>query len=215
MILGIETSGLLCSIAWYENEQILLEYNIERNQVHSTLLADLYKDGMRILGKSADDISLAAIASGPGSYTGLRIGMSFIKGLCFGSDIPIIGVSNFNVLALQAYINKSPFVTLINANKGRFYYAKFENESEIFVEKGIIESEKINQYSNEETGIVLDCYTKFDKKTAPWINYGWITHGRFNASYLCKAAEKKFNKQGADDLNDLEPMYLQAFAGVL
>jgi len=126
-----------------------------------------------------------------------------------------LGVSNFNVLALQAYNNKSPFVTLINANKGRFYYAKFENESENFVEKGIIESEKINQYSNEETGIVLDCYRKFDKKTAPWINYGWITHGRFNASYLCKAAEKKFNKQGADDLNDLEPMYLQAFAGVL
>ena len=56
-----------------------MEYNIERNQIHSTLLADLYKNGMKYLEKSASDISLAAIASGPGSYTGLRIGMSFIK----------------------------------------------------------------------------------------------------------------------------------------
>ena len=101
MILGIETSGILCSIAWYENEHILLEYNIERNQVHSNVLADLFNNGMNHLNKRANDISLASIGCGPGSFTGLRIGMSFLKGLCFGSDIPIIGVSNFNVLALH------------------------------------------------------------------------------------------------------------------
>ena len=215
MILGIETSGILCSIAWYENNQVLLEYNIERNQIHSTLLADLYKNGMKYLKKSAGDISLAAIASGPGSYTGLRIGMSFIKGLCYGADIPIIGVSNFNVLSLQACNNYLPFFALINANKGKFYYAKFENNNVDFSEKGIFEIERLNQYSNKDTGIVLDYYTKIDVNAAPWKDYGWISYGRFNASYLCKAAENKFNQQGADDLNDLEPMYLQAFAGVL
>ena len=215
MILGIETSGTLCSISWYENERILLEYNIERNQVHSTVLADLYKNGMNYLEKSAADISLAAIGSGPGSYTGLRIGMSFIKGLCFGSDIPIIGVSNFYVLALQACDNDSPFITLINANKGRFYYAKFENKSEDFTEKGIIDTDNLNRYSNKETGIILDYYTNIDLQIEPWKNFNGIINGRFNASYLCKAAEIKFKKHGDDDLNELEPMYLQAFAGVL
>jgi tRNA threonylcarbamoyladenosine biosynthesis protein TsaB len=215
MILGIETSCILCSIAWYENEHILLEYNIERNQVHSNVLADLFKDGMNYLNKSANDISLAAISSGPGSFTGLRIGMSFIKGLCFGSDIPIVGVSNFNVLALQACSNEMPLITLINANKGRFYYAKFENKFEDFTEKGILEIDKLNQYSNKKTGLVLDYYTSIDMKDKPWKDFGWIANGRFNASYLCRAAEVKNKINGADDLNDLEPLYLQAFAGVL
>jgi len=215
MILGIETSGTLCSIAWYENERVLLEYNIERDHVHSTILADLYKNGMNYLGKSVGDISLASIGSGPGSYTGLRIGMSFIKGLCFGSNIPIIGVSNFNVLALQTFNEDSPFITLINANKGRFYYAKFENKSGEFTEKGIIDSDKLIQYSNKETGLILDYYTKIDVKIEPWKNFNGIINGKFNASYLCQAAKIKFDKHGADDLNDLEPMYLQAFAGVL
>ncbi len=215
MILGIETSGTLCSIAWYENERIVLEYNIEKNQIHSTLLADLYKDGMTYLNKTANDIALAAIGCGPGSYTGLRIGMSFIKGLCFGSDVPIIGVSNFNVLALQTCSNDLPFIVLINANKGRFYYSEFKNKLEDFDDSGIVEIEKLNQYSDKKTGVVLDYYTKIDAKENPWNGFSWITHGRFNASYLCRAAEIKFNKYGANELNDLEPMYLQAFAGVL
>ena len=215
MILGIETSGLLCSIAWHENGQILLEYNIERKQVHSNVLADLFNDGMNYLNKTANDISLAAIGSGPGSYTGLRIGMSFIKGLCFGSDIPIISVSNFNVLALQACSNDMPFITLINANKGIFYYAKFANKSEDFFEKGILEIDKLNQFSDKKTGLILVYYTNINKNDEPWSEFGWITNGRFNSSYLCHSADVKHKKHGADDINDLEPMYLQAFAGVL
>ena len=215
MVLGIETSGILCSIAWYENGQILLEYNIERNQVHSSVLADLFNDGMKYLDKKTTDISLAAISRGPGSFTGLRIGMSFIKGLCFGSDIPIIGVSNFNVLALQVCSIDMPFITLINANKGRFYYAKFANKFEDFTEKGILEVDKLFPFSNKETGVVLDYYTNIDTQNRPWKDFGWITNGRFNASYLCRAAEAKHKKHGTDDINDLEPMYLQAFAGIL
>ena len=215
MILGIETSGVLCSIAWYENERILLEYNIEKNQIHSTLLADLYKNGMNYLNKSTDDISLAAVSNGPGSYTGLRIGMSFIKGLCFGSDIPIIGVSNFNVLALQAFYNDCSFITLINANKGKFYYAKFETYAGEFSEKGIIEIESLNQIANKNIGIIFDYYTKINEKNEPWNKFAWLSKGRFNASYLCQVADNRFNKSGADNLNNLEPMYLQAFAGIL
>jgi tRNA threonylcarbamoyladenosine biosynthesis protein TsaB len=215
MILGIETSSILCSLAWYENGRILLEYNIEKNQIHSTLLAELFNKGLHHLDKSINDISLAAIAIGPGSYTGVRIGMSFTKGLCYGSEIPIIGVSNFNVLALQTCINEMPLITLIDAHKGQFYYAKFTHKDKDFSDSGILEFEILNQYSNKETGVILDYYTKIDIKNEPWKNFAWVIQGRFNASYLCQAAEKKYNKYGTDDINDLEPLYLQAFAGIL
>jgi tRNA threonylcarbamoyladenosine biosynthesis protein TsaB len=215
MILGIETSGLLCSIAWYENDRILLEYNIEKEQVHSTILADLFNSGLNYLDKTVNDISLAAIATGPGSYTGLRIGMSFMKGLCFGNNIPVIGISNFNVLALQSIINDGSFFTLINANKGRFYYAKFENKTAEFSDTGITEIENANQIFSENAGIVFDYYSDINEKIEPWNKYTWLSRGRFNASYLCRAAEYRFGKYGANDLNDLEPMYLQAFAGIV
>lgn len=110
MILGVETSGLLCSIAWYENNHILLEYNIEKNQIHSAVLADLFQSGLNYLHKSVNDVSLIAIATGPGSYTGLRIGMSFIKGMCYGKNIPIIGISNFYVLAYNPLLMMVPFL---------------------------------------------------------------------------------------------------------
>ena len=215
MILGIETSSLLCSIAWYENDRILLEYNIERDQVHSTILADLFNKGLNYLKRSVNDISLVAIATGPGSYTGLRIGMSFVKGLCYGSKIPVIGISNFNVLALQSCNNESSFITLINANKGRFYYAKFDNKAEEFSEKGILEIERLNQLAKKEAGIIIDYYTDINKNNDPWQNFSWLIKGRFNASYLCQTADHRYGKYGVDDLNNLEPMYLQAFAGIL
>ena len=215
MILGIETSGSLCSIGWYENEQTLLEYNLEEEQVHSKVLADFFVKGMSKLSRSIGDISIAAIAIGPGSYTGLRIGMSFIKGLCYGSDIPIVGVSNFNVLALQAINNKFPFLALINANKGRAYYAKFENDAENFTESGIIEIENINRIASEQYGIISDNHLGITENKALLDNFSWVKTGHFKANFLCEAANNKFKKYGTDNLNNLEPMYLQAFAGIL
>ena len=215
MVLGIETSGKLCSIAWYKDEQILLEYNVERDHIHSTILADLFNTGMQYLEKSTTDITLAAIGSGPGSYTGLRIGMSFLKGLCYGADIPIIGVSNFEVLALQACFENSDFITLINANKGKYYFATFDNNNEDMTEKGVANLEELKKISKNYLGLIYDGKFNVEEKEHLIKHFNWITVGYFNASFICKAGINKFNKFGADNINELEPMYLQAFAGIL
>ena len=215
MILGIETSGQLCSIAWYADEQILLEYNVERRNVHATILADLFQMGMNFLNINNADISLAVIGVGPGSYTGLRIGMSFLKGLCYGADIPVVGISNFKVLALQACSEKTSLITLINANKGKYYYATFKDKYSDFSDKGIAEISKISKFTKSYTGVVLESSLEVENDKNPWNNFSWITHGNFRASYFCKAAFEKFNKFGPENLNELEPMYLQAFAGIL
>jgi tRNA threonylcarbamoyladenosine biosynthesis protein TsaB len=215
MILGIETSGKLCSIAWYADEQLLLEYNVERENIHSTILAELFQMGMNFLNKKNADISLAAIGVGPGSYTGLRIGMSFLKGLCYGAEIPIVGISNFNVLALQACSLKKSFITLINANREKYYYAVFKNKYVDFSDKGIADISKISKFSKNFSGVVLESSLEIESDKNPWNNFDWIMHGNFRAFYLCKAAFEKFNTLGTDNLNELEPLYLQAFAGIL
>ncbi len=215
LILGIETSGLLCSVAWYKENRTLLEYNIEREKIHGSLLANLVEDGLKYLNLKTNDISLIAIATGPGSYTGLRIGMSYCKGLCYGLNIPIIGISNFQVLRIQAPICNSLVVTLINANRGKYYYACFNNNTATISEMGIINDSEIERLAKNNTGLIIDYHSHFDPDSNPWSKFSWIQRGRFNTSFLCRAAENAYNTSGAVDLGNLEPLYLQSFAGVL
>ena len=121
LILGIETSGLLCSVGWMQSGKVILEYNMEIPQVHASKLANLVKEGFSKIQKSMADLSLVAVGTGPGSFTGLRIGMSFAKGLCYGTGVPILGVSAFNILAKQAPDSNEKIITLIDAKKERFY----------------------------------------------------------------------------------------------
>ncbi|MFC2088843.1 tRNA (adenosine(37)-N6)-threonylcarbamoyltransferase complex dimerization subunit type 1 TsaB [Calditrichota bacterium] len=215
LILGIETSGLLCSVAWYQNNRILLEYNVEKPQIHAAFLADLISSGSKKLEISSQDISLIAISTGPGSYTGLRIGMSYAKGYCYGANIPIIGISNFQILSYRAPELNGYILTLINANRGRYYYAKFNNKFENLSEYGIVSEQDLNKFDLQDTGLVIDYYSQFNSNSKPWSELMWIQKVRFNASVLCEIAEKKYQEAGADDINLIEPLYLQAFAGVL
>lgn len=215
IVLGIETSGLLCSVAWYHDNQTLLEYNIEKPQIHASCLAAFIKTGLKYLNLSSQDISLVAVATGPGSYTGLRIGMGYTKGFCYGLNIPIVGISNFDVLLFQAPNLAKSFITLINANRGRFYYARFNNKNEKNVEQGVISESDIDKWGNEGLGLVTDYYTEINSKSKPWKDFLWIHKARFNSSVLCEIAEKRYKTVGADELNQIEPLYLQAFAGVL
>jgi len=213
--LGIETSGLLCSVAWYSNSRTMLEYNIEKPQIHTTLLASLVKKGLEELEITVRNLGLITVSTGPGSYTGLRIGLSYCKGLCFGQNIPIVGVSNFEQMALQAPESNSPILTVINANRGRYYYALFRSKSEDISENGVAPEKELKKLCPASSALVIDYYSKIDSALNPWNKFKWIQKVRFNASFLCEIAEKKYNKQGADSIEDIEPIYLQAFAGVI
>ena len=215
IILGIETSGLLCSVTWYKDNQIMLEYNIEKPQIHTNLLADFVAKGMKELEISAGNIGLAAISTGPGSYTGLRIGMSYCKGFCYGQSIPIIGVSNFRIMTEQAPVDKNHIYTLINANRGKFYYAYYSKQNKKKFEQGIVSEPEIDKFDLSNSGAIFDYYSEIDPEKEIWKRFQWLHKVRFNASILCKAAEKKYIEKGADKIEEIEPLYLQAFAGTL
>lgn len=125
-ILGIETSGDLCSVAIMMNEKSFYEINILEKHVHSKKILELIDLLLKEAGLELKKLSHIAVSIGPGSFTGLRIGLTTAKGLGYGANLPIVPVPTFNALALQISdfvpMNNN-FVIIKNASVDDLYYA--------------------------------------------------------------------------------------------
>lgn len=134
LILNIETSATTCSVCLAENGIVVYEiHEIEPNQ-HAKILTVLIERLFHEAEKKYTDLDAIAFSSGPGSYTGLRIGASVAKGLCFGLDKPLIAVSTLQGLAWQMRTLVSPeketyfLHPVIAARKGAFYSALYDEK---------------------------------------------------------------------------------------
>ena len=104
LILSIETATTVCSVALYNGKILLGSQSLFIDKSHSGLLAPSIESLVNYCGYSLPDLEVVAVSEGPGSYTGLRIGIAAAKGLCYALDIPLIGV---NTLEAMAYgVNK-------------------------------------------------------------------------------------------------------------
>jgi tRNA threonylcarbamoyladenosine biosynthesis protein TsaB len=215
IVLGIETSGILCSVAWWQNNQTLLEYKIEKRNAHATLLANLVEQGLKKLGLSGDSINMVAVGSGPGSFTGLRIGMAYAKGFCLGQDITLIPVTNFEVLAHHARDYKGPVLTLIEARKGYYYTGRFRYGSNIPEEQYLAEGSTL--MLNIDPGSKIIVHEEIAPgtliKSVP--NSIPIEKGNYSSAVICAIGYQKYKQKDIMNLDDIEPLYLQPFAGVL
>lgn len=127
-ILAIETSEKLCSAAIMLTENDFIEFNIQRKNIHSEKLMEMISTLFRESGIELNNIAHIAVSIGPGSFTGLRIGLSVAKGLAFGKDLPIVPVPNFDALALQIsdYLElNSEFIIVNRANMTELYMGKY------------------------------------------------------------------------------------------
>lgn len=214
IILGIETSGILCSVAWWQKNQILLEYNIERKNAHATLLARLVDDGQKKLNLSSNEIGLVAVGAGPGSFTGLRIGMAYAKGFCLGQDIPLIPVTNFEVLAYPFRDYNSYIFSLIEARNGYYYSNKFFNGTSLNDSQYLAEAGKIidGLRPNEKVVVHEEISIGNFKAIAP--EFVSVEQSDYRASVICSIGHEKYKQKELLDLYEVEPLYLQPFAGI-
>ena len=213
LVLGIETSGIRCSIAWWQNGSVLLEYNLERKNEHAVLLAALVEKGFNELGFDPNTVTHVVIGSGPGSFTGLRIGMSYAKGFCFGQNIPLVTVTNFELLADLAKDDKFPIYTLIEAGRGNYYTGIFKKEKSTLDQKFLSPVSQIEQELSDNGQVVVHEENSkgfFKESLGKTI---MIVDGQYHAARLCVLG---YNKQSGQhvNLNEIEPLYLQKFAGI-
>jgi len=138
-VLSIETSQSLCgACVYFSAEKYYEEISYQKN-IHAEKIFESVDTVLKISGMQLKDLDHIAVSNGPGSFTGLRIGMSAVKGLAFGSSLAIVPVPTFEAMALQV-LNYLPdnceFIIANRVNVEEVYYAKFtiKGNSYIFVE---------------------------------------------------------------------------------
>ncbi len=124
MILGIDTTTLACCVALFD-ERLVAERSLYIRQAHSVKIMTMIGDVMRDAGARPEDITAVAVSAGPGSFTGLRIGMATAKGLAFGWGRPVVPVPTLDALARTAVPWPGVICPILEARKGEVYAALY------------------------------------------------------------------------------------------
>ena len=125
LILAFETSAKAASTALLEDNRLLGECYQNTGMTHSQTLLVMAQDLLKQCGKSVDDVTHVAVAAGPGSFTGVRIGVAAAKGFAWGKELPCCGVSTLEAMALGAGVYSGYVCPVMDARRAQVYNALF------------------------------------------------------------------------------------------
>jgi tRNA threonylcarbamoyladenosine biosynthesis protein TsaB len=125
-ILGIDTSTRFCNLGLIEDEDVLIEYTInDLKKKHSSILVPAIKDLLKTMDLKMEEINGIAISIGPGSFTGLRIGLCVAKGLCYARSLPLLGITTLDAMAFS--LKEIPYLIcpVLESKKDEIYDVVF------------------------------------------------------------------------------------------
>ena len=166
-ILAIDTSSSICSVAILEDKTVIIEKHNNDEKTHSQKLMPLIDDILKEANLSLDDIDLLACGQGPGSFTGIRIGISTVKAFADVKNIPIIGVTSLESLAYNIK-QEGLIASVIDAKHDNVYFGLYELKNETY--KVICEpiSDSINN--------VIDILKQYSDKMITFVGDGSVVH---------------------------------------
>ncbi|WP_353086899.1 tRNA (adenosine(37)-N6)-threonylcarbamoyltransferase complex dimerization subunit type 1 TsaB [Flavobacterium sp.] len=213
LLLCLETATRNCSVALAREGQVIsLREKAEEGYTHAEKLHVFIEEVLQEAGVLASELDAVAVSKGPGSYTGLRIGVSAAKGLCYALQIPLISVSTLQILAHATPVNEGYIIPLIDARRMEVYTAVFDAYGKPLsaVEAMILNETSFEAWQGPCT-FVGDCMPK--AKTV-------LTHPRFqflesvifpSAQTMAKLAETLYQEKQFEDVAYFEPFYLKNF----
>ncbi|MBK0370272.1 tRNA (adenosine(37)-N6)-threonylcarbamoyltransferase complex dimerization subunit type 1 TsaB [Flavobacterium agrisoli] len=212
-ILNIETATKNCSVALAQNGQIVLCKEIAgEGYSHAEQLHVFIEECIQEASISFSDLEAVAVSQGPGSYTGLRIGVSAAKGLCFALSIPLVAVDTLQSLASQVTISDGLIVPMLDARRMEVYSAVFDTN---WQKARAIQAEILTEYSfdsyTETLYFVGDCLPKCQTVlTKP--NFVFLENIQYpSAKEMAKWSFEKFQNKQFEDVAYFEPYYLKDF----
>ena len=212
-ILNLETATKNCSVSISQDgKTILCKEMAEAGYSHAEKLHVFIEESLKESKLSFNDLSAIAVSQGPGSYTGLRIGVSAATGLCFALDLPLIAVDTLQVLASQLSITEGVVIPMIDARRMEVYSAiftsKFDKIREVQAE---ILTENSFEGISETIHFVGDCA---EKAKTVLTNANFIFHEEIiypSANEMGVLSYQKFQQNEFEDVAYFEPYYLKDF----
>ena len=129
LILAFETSAKSCSAALHDGQKLLAESCQNSGLTHSQTLMVMAQDLLKVCGRTAADVTHLAVAAGPGSFTGIRIGVAAAKGFGWGAELPVYGVSTLEAMALGLGAYSGHICACMDARRSQVYNALFLAEN--------------------------------------------------------------------------------------
>ena len=219
-ILSIETSTDVCSVALTSEGQVLDHSENYEGQTHATLLSQYVQQALQYARTREVPIDAIAVSIGPGSYTGLRIGLSEAKGLAFGLSVPLIGVNTLQLLAVSAMFNhfideeRLLYVPMIDARRMEVYTAAYTPALEALVEPQAMILDEHSFKNLLDEGYTLVAIGNGSDKAREVLKHDrmrFIAGVKPVALEMMALAEKAFREQQFIDVAYSTPLYLKEF----
>jgi tRNA threonylcarbamoyladenosine biosynthesis protein TsaB len=133
MILAIDASTSWLSLALYEESEVLFERTWKTQRRHTVELAPAVEKALQDCSLTFEQIHALAVALGPGSFTSLRIGLVFVKGLALAYHLPVIGIPTLDILAYSQPIRDLPLICALQAGRGKLAVASYKNMDNLWI----------------------------------------------------------------------------------
>ena len=215
-ILNIETSSTNCSVSLSKNGKLIsIKEENDEKYSHSTKLHLFIKDVLEESNINVNELSAVSVSKGPGSYTGLRIGVAAAKGLCFSLDIPLISISTLLILAKQVKIDSGYILPVLDSRSHEVYSAVYdhkfnliENDSPVTLKK-----DSFKKYlKNNKVNLVGSGQNKCkDIITASKNLFFFDTNTYPSSKEMSLISFKKYQNADFENLAYFEPAYLKNF----
>ncbi|MGP2570848.1 tRNA (adenosine(37)-N6)-threonylcarbamoyltransferase complex dimerization subunit type 1 TsaB [Ornithobacterium rhinotracheale] len=215
LILNIETSTRNCSVSVArDGELVALCEESKENYEHAEKLHRFMQWALEAEDLSFEDLDAVCVSKGPGSYTGLRIGVSAAKGLCFSLNIPLLSLNSLEILArsVENENNADYIIPMIDARRKEVYTATFTPQMQIIEKTNakILDETSFQSFNNKKIIVLGDGASKASE-ILKLENATYLTESLPSAKDMCAESFKLYQNQQFEDVAYFEPFYLKDF----
>ena len=216
-ILNIETSTTVCSVSLSKNGELLCFRELDDGFTHAENLHLFVQEVVLESGVSLQKLSAVAVSKGPGSYTGLRIGVSAAKGLAYALKLPLISVDTLKLMCnhpLLQKLNGAYFCPMIDARRMEVYTSLYDTElNQILPTEALIIDENSALKFKDYARIFFfgNGMNKCRDILKKLVNADFVENVNPSAQYMCSLSYEKFSARKFEDVAYFEPFYLKDF----
>ena len=217
LVLNIETATTNCSVSLSKDgETLVLNEDKSLSYSHAETLHVFINEVFNQANLSPDSIDAVAVSKGPGSYTGLRIGVSSAKGMCYALDKPLLAISTLESLAHQVKIKSGIIIPMLDARRLEVYSAIFDSHYNQIreIKAEVLDKSSFKNYLDQGEVYFIGSGVEKTKELIKHPNARFILNRLPSASEMSALSELKYQKSDTEDVAYFEPYYLKDFIAI-